>query len=187
MDLVALVFGQPWHVGGSVTSRPALLDAGWHAAIGLLMVLPARDPRLYLFGPVLTTEIDVDHLYGAYLPTEVGRPAHDLFFLLLLVVLLGTVAGRAGAMLGAAGWLGHVSVDGGGFPFLAPLARATWSLALPLEVALAALAVLLFFFAVRPSSDLASRRNTVTVGLVIVALAVLLAAGGPALVQTVGV
>jgi hypothetical protein len=98
-DLLAYELGRTLHMGGSVTSRPELLDAGWHAATGFVMVLPARNLRLCLFGPVLATEIDIDHLYGSFLPTEVGRPAHNVLFLLLVVAFLAWVAGRTGALL----------------------------------------------------------------------------------------
>lgn len=185
--VIAFSAGEPLFRGGSVTSSRALLDAGWHAATGLLMVLPARNRRLYVLGPILTTEIDVDHLYGAYLPTEVGRPAHDLVFLALLFLVLGSTFGRPGAFLGAAGFLGHVSVDGGGFPFLSPISGSTWSLPLPVEILLAGLAVLLFFTSVRAARELLNRRSIVAVILATVALAGLLAAGGPSLVQLAGV
>lgn len=187
VDLGAYLLGQSTFLGGSVTSRPALLDGAWHAGIGLLLVLPARDIRLALFGPVLATEIDLDHVYGAYLPTEVGRPAHNLFFLLLLTYAAGVVIGRSGVWLVAAGWLGHLSVDGGGFPLLAPFARTSWPLPYALEVAMGAGAALLFFGARHPWSELRKPQAGLSVVAVALGIALLMALGGPALVQVSGV
>jgi len=186
-NLVAVGLGEPLHLAGSVTSRPALLDAVWHAGAGLIMVLPARNLRLCLFGPILATEIDIDHLFGAYIPTVVERPAHDLFFLVLVVLLFAVVVGRTGAFLVAAGTIGHLAVDGGGFPFLFPASRVSWSLPLLAEVAMAFLAVLLFFGAVRAWTGVERRSALAPVVLVTLGLTLLLVAGGPSLVQVAGV
>lgn len=184
---IGWALGYPLDPEGYLMSSYALRDAGWHALTGLILAIPTRNLRLYLLGPVLTTEIDVDHVFGTIFATDTVRPAHNLFFLVLLVVVLFACYGRSAALLGAGGFLGHIALDGGAFPFLAPITLTKWPLPFVAEAALALLAILLFFGAfsgrVRPFRFW----DAAAIVAVFALLVVLLWAGGPALVQTSGV
>lgn len=185
---IGWALGYPLDPEEQVTTSFAARDAGWHALTGLILALPTRNLRLYVLGPLLTTEIDIDHLFGTFLPSDGVRPAHDLFFLVLLVVVLFLSYGRSAAYLGAGGFLAHIALDGGKFPFLSPITLTQWPLPLVGEAALALVSMILLYFAVfHPKSRYRLLWDAAGVVAVFVLVLALLWAGGPALVQTSGV
>lgn len=138
-----------------------LEDAAWHLATGLALALPTRRRGLILTMPFLTLAIDLDHVFGVWAPTVVGRDAHNLLFLALAVGVTYQLLGRAPAVLAAAATVLHLSVDGGGFPFLAPVSLQTWSLPAPVAVAGVGLAAVLIATAARPLAELLRPRYAV--------------------------
>ena len=131
---IELALGDPLATGRSPAVTRSLEDAAWHLVTGLAIALPTRRRALILMTPLFALVIDVDHVFGSLSPTVVGREAHDVFFVLLLAVVLGWRSGRAWTQVALGATFVHLGVDGGAFPLLAPVMTQTWGL--PFAVAL---------------------------------------------------
>ncbi|HZY69797.1 MAG TPA: hypothetical protein VFF67_02310 [Thermoplasmata archaeon] len=172
--LVELALGYSARAPSAPSQSFALLDGIWHVATAFAVALPARR-RLYLwYAPAVGLGADLDHLFGATLPTVVLRPAHDLIFLGILGVALFALFGRFAALSAPGLFLLHIGVDGGLFPFFAPATLTTDSLTFPEQVALISAGASLVFIATRRARDLRSPRAWLSiVGAVAVLAAVL--------------
>jgi hypothetical protein len=131
-------------------------DAVWHLATAFVLVLPVRRRVAIWLAPFLALGLDIDHIYGSYLPTVIGRPAHALLFAVVVALVLFALRGRPAALLGVGAVVAHVAVDGGSFPFLVPITPAFYPLPFSAEVLLVVVAALLFFTAFQPLSALRS-------------------------------
>jgi hypothetical protein len=158
---------------------PALLDALWHLGSAALLTLAAQDRRVTLLAPPLALLLDLDHIFGYFVPTALGRPDHDLVFAVLVMVLLAWRFGRfPGAVAGTA-ILAHMAVDGGDFPLFAPLTWSRWSFPFPLQVALCVVVVAGFVLAVQAPRRLWDPRTLLLGALGVLVVAVLLAVAAP--------
>jgi hypothetical protein len=166
--------GLPLSRGGNVASTGNYRDAFWHLATGLAIAIPMRNRWLYALLPMFSLGLDVDHLFGSVLPTPFPREAHDLLFLVLSSALLLVAGGRFLAGTAAAGWITHIAVDGGTFPFLAPFSSDRFALPYPVAVVAIALAGLVAFLAVRPVRALRDPRQLVPLAVTVALLALLL-------------
>lgn len=175
--LVALALGDPLLAGQVPGGGKSLLDAFWHLATAFVLVLPLRRRLAWVLAPALSLGIDVDHLFGSVLPYVVGRPAHDLFFAVLVTLFLYALEGRPAALLTAGAVTTHVAVDGGLFPFLSPATLALYPLPYPAEAALVAVAAVLFLLAFHEPRELLRKRLAVpaAVGVLVIAVALLFA------------
>lgn len=173
---VELALGYSPYQGHFSGPSRAVSDAIWHLATALVLVVPARNRVLLVVGPTMALGLDIDHVFGAFLPVVTPRPAHDLFFVGLLALALYLLFGRLGALLGPGAVLAHFAVDGGTFPFFAPVTVHEYPLGFPEQVILLLVGALLIFLSSRKAAELRRPRTLATfVGAVgIVALALLL-------------
>jgi hypothetical protein len=172
---IELALGYHTRAGSPPPGSFAVLDALWHLATGFIAAIPARQRTLLWAAPLLSLGLDIDHLFGGILPTVIIRPAHDLFLLALVAVVLYATRGRFGAFAGPAAILIHIGVDGGTFPFLAPVTLRSYPLIYPFQVAFVAIAVVLMFLAAHRAQELRRTRTWIAVLAAIVLLAGLLA------------
>ncbi|MCI4350802.1 MAG: hypothetical protein L3K15_04745 [Thermoplasmata archaeon] len=173
--LIELAFGAHAHSGSPPPGSFALLDGLWHLATGLVVALPARRRTLLWAAPLFSLGLDVDHVFGAFLPTVLIRPAHDVFLLAILVVVLLVVEGRFAALAAPAAILVHFGVDGGAFPFFAPASLQYYPLSYAEQFGFIVVAVLVMFFSTRRVSELRDRRTMILMGIAIAVLAGMLA------------
>ncbi|HKS59447.1 MAG TPA: hypothetical protein VJS68_01560, partial [Thermoplasmata archaeon] len=75
------ILGIPLFIGGGPPAPSSLRDALWHLLTTFLLVLPTRDRRAFALAPLFSLGLDIDHIFGAYLPGPFSRMAHDLFFI----------------------------------------------------------------------------------------------------------
>ncbi len=169
---IAVGLGDPLLSGQVPSSGKSGLDAIWHLLTAFVLVLPLRRRLAYLLAPVLSLGIDIDHIFGSFLPYVVGREAHDVFFLVLVSLFLYAVEGRPAALLGAGAVVTHIAVDGGSFPFFAPVSIAQYPLPFPAAVLLLVVAALLFHLAYRPVDELRQPRIALPIAGVIAAVSV---------------
>jgi hypothetical protein len=142
-----------------IALTPNVLDTVWHLATAFLLVIPVRDRRLWVAGPVMSLGLNVDHLFGYVLPTPFGRLSHNLLFVVSWSVAAAAVFGRTGAAMGSGAALAEIAVDGGNFPLFAPLTTHMYSLTYLESVGLVFLAAWLFFVSLRPLHDLRRPRT----------------------------
>lgn len=166
--------GLTLRTGGGLASPGNYLDAIWHLATALVIAAPLRNRRLLLLLPLLSLGLDVDHVFGAYLPAPFPREAHDIVFLLIASAALYAIAGRFLAGASASAWITHVAVDGGAFPLLAPFASTAYVLPFPAVVFGIALAAAVAFAAARPIRAATDAREAVPIIVTVAALAVTL-------------
>ena len=171
-----LAAGYPLHASHVPGTNRSVEDALWHVGTAFVLALPARRLWLAVVGPALALGIDVDHVFGAVLPTVLDRQAHDLFFLILIGLLLYYLEGRSAALSSAGAILAHVAVDGGRFPFFAPVSVATYPLALWESVVLLTLGAGLFFLSVKHLRDLRAPTNGLALVAVVAGVSIALAA-----------
>lgn len=155
---VELLLGNPLAAPRAPGVARNATDAFWHLATAFALVLPTRRRGALWLAPLLALGLDVDHVFGYYLPTVTPRSAHDLFFVMLVGILLYLIRGRPAALIAVGATVGHIAVDGGSFPFLGPLTRTLFPLPFVAQAVLVVLAALLFFLAFEPLSAL--RKNT---------------------------
>jgi hypothetical protein len=172
---IELLLGDRLRAGTPPGASFGLLDGLWHLATGFIAALPARQRTLLWAAPAMSLGLDIDHLFGSYLPTVLIRPAHNLFLIAILAVVLYVGAGRFGMSAAVAAVLVHIGVDGGTFPLFAPASLTMYPLAYPVQLALIVAAVLLYFLSVRPLGRLKDRRAVLSVVVSVGVLAVLLA------------
>jgi hypothetical protein len=153
---VEAALGHPLYVGGVPAVTPGFVDAIWHLVMALLLVLPARERKLLVLGPALSLGLDVDHLFGAFLPTPFPRVAHNVFFFALATGFLARTAGRYAGLSALGALLTHVAVDGGGFPFLAPIVTTPFGLPFGVSVFLVGVSAVAFCLAASPLGTLRS-------------------------------
>ncbi|MCI4331491.1 MAG: hypothetical protein L3K19_06560 [Thermoplasmata archaeon] len=145
------------------TSKNAA-DALWHVATALVIALPSRRVYVWVAAPAFALALDVDHLFGAVLPTVVIRSAHDVFFIGLFGVVLLIGFGRPAALVAVGAVLEHIAVDGGGFPLFAPITTTYYVLPFPAQVALIGGAAFLLFAALRPVREFRSVKALAQLG-----------------------
>lgn len=179
LDPIESAIGLPLKLDDGPAVASNLRDAVWHLATAFLLVLPLGERRLLVLGPLLSLGLDIDHVFGTYLPEPFARMAHNVIFLALATLALFFFLGRYAAFASAAAILTHLAVDGGDFPLFAPFTAARFSLPYPVELGLVAAATLLFFLAVRPIGDLVKPRWVVPPAAAAVVLAVVLALLAP--------
>ncbi len=169
---VSVGLGDPLLSGQVPSGGKSGLDAIWHLLTAFVLVLPLRRRLAYLLAPLLSLGIDIDHIFGSFLPYVVGRQAHDVFFLVLVTLFLYAIEGRPAALLGAGAVVTHIAVDGGTFPFFAPATLAQFPLPYGVEVGLLVVAAVLFHLAYRPARELASPRTGGALAVVVVTVSV---------------
>lgn len=173
--LVEIALGYSSRAPSAPSQSFALLDGLWHVATAFVIALPARR-RLYLwFAPAIGLGVDIDHLFGATFPTVVLRPAHDLFFVMILTAAMFALFGRFAALSTAGLFVQHIGVDGGLFPFFAPATPTAFPLSYAEQLGLVVAGALLVFLATRSPRDLRSPRAVVSLAASVGVLAGLLA------------
>lgn len=169
---VAVALGHPLLAGQIPGGGKSGLDALWHLLTAFVLVLPLRNRLAAVLAPALSLGIDIDHLFGSVFPYVVGREAHDVFFLVLVSLFVAALEGRSAGLLTAGAVVTHIGVDGGVFPFFAPATLTLYPLDYPVEVALVALAAVLFFLAYRSPRDLLRPRTGLPVAGAVAVIAV---------------
>ncbi len=170
--VVELAVGDPLASRHPGSLYYSVADAVWHLATGLALALPTRKRALIVTMPFLSLAIDVDHVFGAALPSVVGRESHDLFFLALVTAVLWRFLGRTPALLGAAATLLHLGVDGGSFPLLAPITTSVWPFPAGVAIASIALSALLVASTQRSLRELARPREALPLVVAVAAIVV---------------
>jgi hypothetical protein len=168
------LFGAPLGSAAPAAANSSISDALWHLGTAVLLALGAWNRTTLWVAPLMALGLDVDHLPGVLGLAAMHRPAHDLVFVVVAVVLLYVVVGRAAALTAGGAVLAHIAVDGGSFPLFSPLTTTRFLLPFPAEVVLALSAALLFYVAVRSAGSLRSPRNAARVaGVTLVVAAVI--------------
>jgi|GEM_PF-2281992 len=170
--IVALewALGDPLVPGSPPGTDRSVEDAVWHLASAFAIALPARRRVFLWLFPLLALGLDVDHLFGAVLPTVTGRTDHALLFLVVVGAVTWSVQGRTAALTVGAAFLEHVAIDGGSFPWLGPFVTDRWPIPAWVTLALLVLTAAAVTVAARGPSAIA--RPTVWAAILTVAIIV---------------
>lgn len=159
------------HLPGSTKS---FYDALWHLFTGFAIALPLRNRIFLVVAPLLALGVDFDHVYGGVLPTVVYRESHNLLFLVLIAAVLAYGTGRFATLAVPGGLMLHIGVDGGAFPFFAPVTTQTFGLTFSEGSVFVVAGATLLFLSVRPARDLLRPRFVVPWILAIVVVIALI-------------
>jgi hypothetical protein len=108
----------------------ALIGTGLALSFLVMIGLRRFDLSSLLLSASFIVFLDLDHLPSALGIAQPIRPAHSLVFLAVLLVILNFVFKKPVKvqLTVVASFLGHLAVDTGAFPLLAPLSYAYYSL-----------------------------------------------------------
>lgn len=162
---IEVATGHPLQMASPPNASPSIDDALWHIGTAFALVLPLRNRLALWIAPVLALGFDVDHIFGTVLPTIDGRTSHDVFFVVLLAVVLYLVQGRSPALIGAGVVVAHLAVDGGSFPWFGPFSTAGYPLPLSLALALLALASAIMALGVQPVRKILTIRTLLPIAV----------------------